>query len=618
MKEEQRLKTIRDTLFALVVVTVCSILLWYSFDCYYDLNDDVMLKDILSGTYTGSPSPMNIQMLYPAGVLISIFYRLVPSLPWYGIFLCTCHFLCIFLIAKRSISFAAGFLKKCIVIVTQFFLLSGLLLYELIYIQYSVTCALLAATGIFLFYTTDDRLEPGKFIRKNIISMILVILAFYVRTEMMLLLCPMIGAAGLAKWFQGSVKTKTGPFKIQNLLKYLTTLIVVLVGMGVGLISNEIAYGSEEWREFDAFFDYRTELYDFQESPPDYEENQVYYNGIGLAAAEVELLNNYNFALDDKIDADILNNIVNYNRVFLGKDYFKYGLYDGLRLYLYQVTHTDDAPWIYVVWMLYLLVLITGIMQKNIGIVWKLALLFSMRSVSWMYLIMRGRMRDRITNSLYLAEVLILAAMLLIEMHRLLEEYRIKTAAATERGDKRMPYIPQYRRYWPLTAALLLIVLTAVPVLQNVRRVEQEQERREQVNREWELICGYFMEHPDHFYLVDVYSTVKYSEKMFVNVDNSYRNFDICGGWTSKSPIYAEKLSRRGIGNIESDLMHMNNVYFVTGIDRDMDWIVAYYRSKGYEIRLDTEKCFKVDGEKRFMVYKVRLYRELEQADAEP
>ena len=361
--------------------------------------------------------------------------------------------------------------------------------------------------------------------------------------------------------------------------------------------------------EFQAFFDYRTELYDFQQTPPAYEENAAFYQSIGLSSAEEYLLTNYNFALDEKIDAQMLSDIIDYNRVYLGKYYFRYDFYEGLKQYLYRLTHTDDAPWIYLVWMLYGLVFLTGLMRKAPSVLWKLPLLFGMRSISWMFLIMRGRIVDRVTVSLYLTEVLILTAMLLTETYQMFEEYRNKAAALAQQGETRPPYIPQYRKYWPYTMLLLLVTLCVIPIIRNVRTVEEKQEYREDVNHEWNLLRQYFMDNPDNYYLLDVYSTVQYSEKMFVDVDNSYRNYDICGGWAAGSPVYMEKLSKRGIGNIESDLINMNNVYFVTRIDRDMDWFVAYYKSKGYEVRLDTEAVFRIDGKIRFMIYRVRLYQ---------
>ena len=45
-------------------------------DFFFDLNDDVLMKDILSGAYLGTPEGHNIQMLYPISAMISL-----PSTP---------------------------------------------------------------------------------------------------------------------------------------------------------------------------------------------------------------------------------------------------------------------------------------------------------------------------------------------------------------------------------------------------------------------------------------------------------------------------------------------------------------------------------------------------------
>lgn len=624
MKEEQRLKTIRDMLFALAAALVCAIAVGYFFDCYYDLNDDVLIKDILAGTYTGTPEGRNIQMLYPVGFLISVLYRLSPTLPWYGIFLCTCHVLCFWLIGKRAISFAGGFIRKSILLLLQALMFAGTLLWELVYVQYSVTCALLTATGVFLFYTTDDELSTGRFIRKNIISMVLVILGFYVRTEMMLLLCPLIAAAGIAKWSRGAKHTHTAMFGIGNLVKYLATPVIVAAGMGIGLFLNAAAYSDSEWEEFDRFFDYRTELYDFQAKPPDYAQNRAYYRQLGLDEAEVELLLNYNFSLDEAIDAEVLESIVEYNRTEVGVPYFKYGIYEGIREYLYRLLHAEDGVWAYLVMALYVLIFLTGLMQWDYSVPWKLALLALMRTVSWMYLIMRGRTPDRITVSLYLCEVMILSAMLLSQMHAFYAEYRKllrKEKSPAKKADqsggrdglrteelpqekRRAPYLPLYRKYWRLTVVLILTALALKPALQGMKEVEAEQERRESVNAEWDALRAYFVQHEENFYLLDVYSTVAYSERMFP-ADNRYRNYEICGGWASKSPVYAEKLSRYGIGNIESDLLNMNNLYFVTREDRATDWIKDYYRCKGCHVRVAREDVCEMEGGRRFLICKL-------------
>ena len=46
---------------AAAVTAVFLVLLFLRFDAYYDLNDDVLMEDLLSGAYTGAPAFRNIQ-----------------------------------------------------------------------------------------------------------------------------------------------------------------------------------------------------------------------------------------------------------------------------------------------------------------------------------------------------------------------------------------------------------------------------------------------------------------------------------------------------------------------------------------------------------------------------
>ena len=76
-----------NILLALCIALITWGIVAVGFDFFYDLNDDVLIKDILSGAYTGTPSGYNNQMMYPISVLIAGLYRLIPSVPWYGIML---------------------------------------------------------------------------------------------------------------------------------------------------------------------------------------------------------------------------------------------------------------------------------------------------------------------------------------------------------------------------------------------------------------------------------------------------------------------------------------------------------------------------------------------------
>ena len=82
---------LKRTAAAAGVTAALILLLALRYDFWFDINDDVWMKDIISGVYTGTPSARNIQMLFPVSGLVSLFYRIMRSVDWYGLFLLACQ-----------------------------------------------------------------------------------------------------------------------------------------------------------------------------------------------------------------------------------------------------------------------------------------------------------------------------------------------------------------------------------------------------------------------------------------------------------------------------------------------------------------------------------------------
>ena len=109
MNPTDRRRAIADISMAVIVTAVLIAVISIAFDHYYEFNDDVLMKDILSGRYTGTPNGLNIQMLSPIGGVLASLYRILPHQAWYGIFLCGLHYLCILLMAYRSVHVSSVF-----------------------------------------------------------------------------------------------------------------------------------------------------------------------------------------------------------------------------------------------------------------------------------------------------------------------------------------------------------------------------------------------------------------------------------------------------------------------------------------------------------------------------
>lgn len=580
---------------ALLLILVLGIFAAVRFDYYYDLNDDMLMKDIISGNYTGTPEGHNIQMLFPISWFLSLFYVIVRHVPWYGVFFLVCHFGCFYLIALRSQRFFEKWYEKLMAVVVEGLLILGFFFYEVVFLQYTVTAGLLGATAAFLLYTTDCEQTNGEFLKKNILSVLLVVIAYLVRTELLLLIFPYIGAVGVCKW---SEEKKI--FAKENFIRYGVLIGGILGGMLLGQLVHHMAYGSAEWKAFLRAFDYRTELYDYQKIPS-YEGNEAFYQRIGLDKSEQKLFENYNYGIDPEIDGEKIGEVAAYakaNRT--AEEPFPQRMKRSLKTYVRDVilgrTEQIGISWNVLILFVYLLVFLAALYGKRYAYFWKLPFLFAARSVSWLYIVYGDRAPNRITHTLYMTELLVLCAMLLA-LH--------KTLRNNKRAGKTGKY-QGFDKWLPVAVMAFLGIFTLRYVPSGLQYVQTEYERREVVNQEYRELMSYCEGHPENVYFLDVYSTVAYSEKAFRDGDNNLNNYEYLGGWACLSPCNTEKLRVLGLTTIEDGICNGDNVYVICHQKREVGWLQAYLDEKGFHKKVEQVDTVTWEGQPSFIIYQVR------------
>lgn len=543
------------------------------FDYYYCMNDDVTMRDILSGSYTGMPEGRNIQMLFPISAVIGLLYRLLPGCPVYGLFLCGCQFLAFYLICRRTMGLVKRLWVKIVVGAMAVFLVTAGLLYEFVYVQYTMTCAMLMAAAIFCFYTSEREKEPAEFLKENMTGIVLVVVAFCIRSEMALLLLPFLLGAGLFKWAK-----EEKFFSKKNIQKYIGVFGTAVLGMLLCLLANKASVQAPQWQEFNRFFDARTEIYDFL-GWATYEEDADFYEKEGMGKAEAELIENYNFALNDNVNADFMERMAVYQKEKKGSAIFLMDTKEAVWIYKNTLLSAEYMPYNGLILFLYLLLAGAAFYNRDKSFLWKIPLLGLLRSVCWFYIILRGRTPERITHGLLLAELILLFALLAGEWRR--------------------------ARTTKITVSAIACVIAALSLPGTWEQSWNEAVSRENINREWILLQEYCKENYENYYVIDVYSSVSYTEKMFENVDNSYRNFDLCGGWTAKSPLYEKKLALRQIENLENALAEREDVFFVSKANRSVEWLESYYGAKGRVVEVKEADKIMCNGEVRFVIYRL-------------
>lgn len=611
--------------FTLLIVLIPAL----RFDFYYDLNDDTAIKDILSGAYTGSPSGYCIQMMFPLSWLIAVCYAAIPEVPWYGLFLCVCQFGAVSLIAYRLLNIMKSRLTRALSLAALAAIALGLFMRELVIIQYSVTSGFCMACASFLFITCEQTQTVSLFLKRNIVPAFLVLLSFMIRSEVCLMLMPFLLLAGLVKW-GGEEKV----FTSKNIRKYLILIGAAILGMFAVLGVDKVAYSASDWSNFRHFFDARTRLYDFYGIPPyDEGENEEFYSSIGLSRESYALLENYNFALDDSIDSWLLDSISEYRRqqVREGADlHYTLGFVSknsiGGALWLYKeqllsnlgalggvFTSEDYAgndvfarrvviggyamAGAYAVYVLICFLPQKG--REKARILLKIAALLVIRSVLWIYLYMVDRAINRVTMSLLLAELAVLAGFMLNDYQKMEKQ---QGSRAGFFGNMTNAVI-----------CVLGIMFLGVAFVNNYKAVSAEYSARLEADGRWGALMQYCRSHSENYYVIDVYSSTSYegapySEKIFRNTDDSYKNFDICGGWAAKSPLYRQKLAKAGIKDIQSALRYSRyKTYFVAAKDKDLSWLSCYYEKRGILAKpVETDTVMTANGEGAFTVYALK------------
>lgn len=553
MELKERLKKHENLAASLLMTVAVFAVFSIGWDFYYDLNDDVLIKDVLSGVYSGSPSGYTMQLLYPLGFVLSVLYRAL-SLPVFGIFLVLCQFGAVWAVGYQSAECCRTRKGKAAALVSEAILWISVFGMHLIYIQYTVTAGMLAAAALFWILTAK---------RRRWFALVLYWLAFCLRTEIALLLLPLACVAGLCALVREWKKEREA-------VRYFSLFGILILGMGALYAADAAAYSAPEWKQFRQFFDDRTALYDYRlDFVEQYEENRAVYEKLGISQERQQLLANYNFGADDEMDAAMMHRLAQEASAAQEKPDFK----KELSVAVWRLAHENwfgkgDAPF-NLLWLgMGLLLCAFFCMKRRFGRLWQPLLGGACGATLWLFLLLQGRMVERVTHPLYLAQILLFAGMLFAE-----------SRAADAEGRQNAEVLS-------LGLAAGMCALTGLACLPGaVSRIEAEAGRREEVNTANEAVMDYCRAHPKTLYLEDVYSTVTYSEKLMTDRDKPF-NYDLLGGWLVKSPLTSRKLSAFGFSSMGEAVRAGEGVNILAEEGADMSWLKEFFTDTGVEAEL--------------------------------
>lgn len=544
------------------------------FDITYALNDDVMINSLISGAFTGTPEFMTFYFSVPLSFIISSLYKIIPVLPWLGIFFVTIIFTCFYLITYRFLKIINAATNKHILSIlytcsVAFLIYFLLFINNTVLLHYTIIAALVGGTGLLLLITSDFYDSFKKMISHNFLAIVLMLFCYLIRENVFFMLMPFFAVAGIYKLVYFGKKS----FK-----NYCLLLVSFIMIMLLAFAINKLPYNSTNWQEYLKYNDARTKLYDYVLIHND-DSAIAFYNENGIDNETYDLYRSYNIMLDEK-NIDLLNKLSSYeNELHAGRSTFTH-LKEVFYVYRHSCLNKEYMPVIIVILAFYLITFISFIDKKQKKQLFTLLLLFAARSFMWSYLIWNDRYPERVTYSLMYIELFVLIG-IFIDLAKLSKKLILTN------------FIPML--------TMLSLLYGAAYTMQDFSKDYNEVI---QSNANDNILFDYINANPDNIYFLDVFTAVNHTDTAIKN-QPSVRpcNYMILGGWMVESPLTTKRINVLGYDTVKDALLNGDNTYIVL-----KDNMYNGITIKNYEAWLNAD--FKLEKSlyndiDEFLIYKI-------------
>ncbi len=567
MREKNAEKTINIRKIVFLAISVASvvilIVLWNLRAPFMIDNDNIYLKTIASGEMTGSPEAHMYYMGIVSGIIISFLYKLTGNaVPWFGFFICASFAYVLIILLYKSLDSTKKVWQSIAVVMLYIVVFVSFFYQYFAKPQYTLATGFSGAGALLLLCLLNEKEETKKYILKAIPFLALTIWSLGIRDKAFFMIIPFFGMVFIQKLLDAKEK--------DNIKRLVVCALLFCVSIAFTFGINKIAYSNSEWKEFRRYTNASEELFDY-EGFPDYDSHSAIYSSLGIEKSSYEAINNhYNIIMDPSINGDNLMKLAalaKIERMSTEESAPKKLLNVLGTIFKYNFLEYQDRPINILVYLLYGFVFIAILVSKKYRALRDVAFILVARMFDWIYLVWNGRFPFRVTQIIYIAELVLLIAIII--------RYQLWEFERKKKEDKIIN---------PVFLTMLLFILAAairfgIPVMN--KNYESIKSFR-QMSVCFEELEDYMEDHSENFYFFDM-SHLYYMEELLSFKPTGYENYVYMGSWMPNSPWYNNKMKEWGIDNPAEALLEKDNVYIVyQEVDFDTRDFLDYYFDEHY------------------------------------
>ena len=518
----------------------------------YEVSDDFVMEMMVSGAYTGKPSPFIMFMNPIIGILLSSLYNIFGKLNWYFLFHIAIIFLSLCVLTYYFFKWNTSNSNILLVFIFLLFFTNDLYLL----VQFTKTATLAISAGIVILL--DSLIHNDKRKYTYILGFFFFSIGYLIRENCIFIVAFFAMASFLLYLF----KIKFNKQKIVLVIK--NTMILSIIGISLLLIFNifNIQFNNNHpaYKKFQNFNSYRASIVDYNYYS--YEENREEYEKNGISENDFYTLVHWNFGDIEYYDIDKLSTVSNILEEYRDNQYVSIkGTIVNLinREYKYYISF----------WGLIFISLINVILNKK-----SLIISFFIWSCTFLVLFINmylGRLNYRVEFSVFLAAAIFsvfLSTSLINRFYNFKNKIIYFIIFIMIIG--RIPiYIPNYENNYD-------IMFTSWN--NDIRKYRTSFKK----NFDYSVIDE-IRSNPNNFYFLGFYSNI---QTLYLNFDplkdiatSFFDNSAFFAGVDTYNPVWLEHLKNNNIQNPMKSLLK-ENVYFIENrpINEVLKFIQEHYK----------------------------------------
>lgn len=516
---------------SMILSAVVFLLIYKFIPIVYATNDDRMIAEIISGQFSGTPEAYAIQMSYGFTWFLSKLYEVTNDLNWYGIALLGTQILSFGSMLYRLQSFGKKWTEKLCILAASIGLFLALWLKVYVQMTYTSTAAFVGLAAIFWYATSKTNWK------NCLMAGILANLAFCIRPNVFYMLVPATGLVYLWKIFGKKEQTK---------LTIAAPFLILAVTAGLFFV-NSVAYAKPEWKEFMAFFDDRTQIYDYYDLA-DFEDHPELYEPYGIDKTEYDMIRVYNYTtMGEEPKTFFPEYIAAYEEMEQREGItFTTKAVNAVKTFFKDVFTGEYGVENTVLFLAAAVLLFVSFMKKCYLLSLYLGTQWAANVMLWLYFTYWQRAIDRIQISMSLI-------FLAVILHVLYELCQVPEGEEAEQSNKKAG------------SFVILFVLVGIFVFagNNFMKFRYENIAKANRYRDVQTIQEYCAANPERLYLMDVATMTELYGRMTIGaLGPEYINYIQLGDWSAYCPHYEEKLVRHGVDQM-ADAVTGENTYVI-------------------------------------------------------